>query len=134
MAEEFVKKKELKFRGKTVEELKTLEVREFAALLKSRQRRAALRQFHEIEKFLARANKKISKNKQIKTHSRELVIVPQMVGMKIHIHNGKGFEAVEINGNMLGHRLGELALTRNRVKHGSAGVGATKGSKFKSKK
>jgi len=128
------KKKEIKFRGKTIEELQTLEVREFAQFLKSRQRRAALRQFHEIEKFIARSDKKISKNKPVKTHSRELIIVPKMVGMKIHIYNGRAFEPVEITGNMLGHRLGEFSLTRTKTKHGNAGVGATKGSKFKSKK
>ncbi len=135
MAEEIQpRKKEFKFRGKTLEELQALEVREFAQFLKSRQRRATLRQFHEIEKFLARANKKISRNKQIRTHSRELVIVPKMVGMKINVYTGRAFEPIEITGNMLGHRLGEMALTRAKVKHGSAGVGATKGSKFKSKK
>ncbi|MDE1848612.1 MAG: 30S ribosomal protein S19 [Nanoarchaeota archaeon] len=129
-----VRKKEFMFRGKTLEELNALEVREFAKYLKARGRRAVLRQFNEIEKFIMRANKKLSKNKPIKTHSREIVVVPKMVGMKIQIHNGKGFEPVEITGNMLGHRLGEFALTRTKVKHGSAGVGATKGSKFKSKK
>ena len=128
------KKKEFTFRGKTLEELKALEVREFAQFLKSRQRRAALRQFSEIEKFISRANKKLSKNKQIKTHSREIVIVPKMVGMRIQVYTGKTFEPIDITGNMLGHRLGEFALTRQRIKHGSAGIGATKGSKFKSKK
>ena len=134
MAEVQSRKKELKFRGKTIEELKQLGVREFAQFLKSRQRRAVLRQFHEIEKFLARANKKISKNKQVKTHDREIVVVPEMVGMKIQVYTGKAFEPIEVTGNMLGHRLGEMALTRTRVKHGSAGVGATKGSRAKSKK
>jgi small subunit ribosomal protein S19 len=129
-----LKKKEFFFRGKTLEELNALEVREFAKYLKSRQRRAVLRQFNEIEKFVSRSNKKIAKNKPIKTHSRELVIVPRMVGMKIGIHTGKSFEPIEITGNMLGHRLGEFALTRAKTKHGAAGVGATKGSKSKSKK
>ena len=129
-----LKKKEFLFRGKTLDELNSLEVREFAKYLKSRQRRAALRQFNEIEKFIARASKKVAKNKPVKTHSRDLVVVPKMVGMKIHIHTGRVFEPIEITGNMLGHRLGEFAATRQRTKHGSAGVGATKGSKFKSKK
>jgi small subunit ribosomal protein S19 len=129
-----LKKKEFTYRGKTLDELKALEVREFARYLKARQRRAVLRQFNEIEKFISRSNKKISKNKPIKTHSRELVIVPKMVGMKLNIYNGKTFLPVEVTGNMLGHRFGEFALTRERVKHGSAGVGATKGSKFKAKK
>jgi small subunit ribosomal protein S19 len=129
-----IKKKEFTYRGKTLNELKGLDVREFAKYLKSRERRAALRQFNEIENFIARANKKISKNKLVKTHSRDLVIVPKMVGMRLNIHDGKTFFPVDITGNMLGHRFGEFALTRAKVKHGSAGVGATKGSKFKSKK
>ena len=115
-----IKKKEFTYRGKTLNELKGLDVREFAKYLKSRERRAALRQFNEIENFIARANKKISKNKLVKTHSRDLVIVPKMVGMRLNIHDGKTFFPVDITGNMLGHRFGEFALTRAKVKHGSA--------------
>ena len=136
MAEEKteLKKKEFRFRGKNLEELNHLEVREFAKYLKSRERRAALRQFNEIEKFILRANKKIAKNKQVRTHSRDLVIVPKMIGMKINIHDGRNFVPIDITGNMLGHRLGEFALTRAKVKHGVAGIGATKGSKAQAKK
>jgi small subunit ribosomal protein S19 len=127
-------KKQFTFRGKTLEELQALDVREFAKYLKSRERRATLRQFNEIEKFIARAEKKIAKNKPVRTHSRDFVVVPKMVGMKIGIHDGKNFAMTEITGNMLGHRLGEFALTRQKVKHGTAGVGATKGSKAQAKK
>ena len=122
------------YRGKTLEELKTLETREFANLATSRARRTILRQFREIEDFISRANSKIAKKKTIRTHLRDLIIVPKMVGMKIHIYNGKEFVPVEIVGEMLGHRFGEFALSRTKTKHGSAGIGATKGSKFKSKK
>ena len=127
-------KKQFIFRGKTLDELNLLDVREFAKYLKSRQRRATLRQFSEIEKFVTRCNKKIARGKQIKTHNRDFVIVPKMVGMKIGIHDGRNFTPIEITGNMLGHRLGEFALTRAKVKHGAAGVGATKGSKAQAKK
>jgi small subunit ribosomal protein S19 len=128
------KKKEFTYRGKTVEELKKLDVREFAKFLESRSRRAALRQFQDIENFISRCRKKESKDKKIKTHKRNLIIVPQMVGMKMQIHNGNKFLPLEITGEMLGHRLGEFSPTRNRVKHSKAGVGSTKGSKSKSKK
>ncbi len=127
-------KKQFTYRGKSLEELKNLDVREFAKYLKSRKRRGVLRQFHEIERFISRAKTKDGKNKPIKTHQREIIIVPQMVGMKMHIHNGKNFMPVEIKEEMLGHTLGEFALTRSRVKHGKTGVGATKGTKHKSKK
>ncbi len=128
------KKKEFTYRGKKIEELKSLDVREFAKYLKSRARRTVLRQFHEIEKFINRAKEKIEKNKPIKTHQRDLIIVPEMVGMRIHIHNGKNFTPVNIVEEMLGHRLGEFALTRGKIKHGVAGVGATKGTRAKAKK
>lgn len=127
-------KKQFTFRGKSIEELKTLDVREFAKHLKSRQRRAILRQFQIIEDFVSRAKKKLEKNKQIKTHERALVIVPQMVGMKIQIYNGHEFVPVEIMKEMLGHRLGEFSPTRGKVKHGAAGIGSTKGSKSQAKK
>ncbi|MBT96506.1 30S ribosomal protein S19 [Candidatus Pacearchaeota archaeon] len=129
-----MQKKQFTFKGKTLEELKTLDVREFARLLKSRQRRTVLRNFQEIEEFINRSKKKIGNNKPIKTHKRDLVIVPEMIGMKIQIYNGRNFVSVEIIKEMLGHKFGEFALTRGRVKHGSVGVGATKGSKAKAKK
>lgn len=127
-------KKQFTYRGKTIEELKNLEVREFAKYLKSKARRSVLRQFQEVEDFVTRTKKKTEKNKPIKTHNRNLIIVPQLVGLKIHIYNGKEFFPVEITKEMLGHRLGEFSQTRPKVKHGGAGVGATKGSKSKSKK
>lgn len=127
-------KKQFTYRGKTIEELKTLEVREFAKYLKSKARRSVLRQFQELEDFVTRTKKKTEKNKQIKTHNRNLIIVPQLVGLKIQIYNGREFYPVEITKEMLGHRLGEFSQTRTKVKHGGAGVGSTKGSKSKSKK
>ena len=129
-----IQKKQLKYRGKTMEELKKLDVREFAKLLKSRQRRFVLRNFQEIEKFVKRAEGKISKNKPIRTHLRDLIIVPKMIGMKIYIYTGRNFIPMEVTGEMLGHKFGEFALTRARIKHGKAGVGATKGTRSKSKK
>lgn len=129
-----LQKKQFKYRGKTVEELKELNVREFAKYLKSRQRRFVLRRFQEIDKFIERADSKISKNKPVRTHQRDLIIVPKMIGMKISIYNGRNFIQVEVIGEMLGHKFGEFAPTRARIKHGKAGVGATKGSKSKSKK
>jgi small subunit ribosomal protein S19 len=129
-----IQKKQFTFRGKTVEELQALDIREFAKYLTSRQRRFTLRQFQEIEKFIVRAKAKIAKNRPIKTHSRNLIISPEMIGMKIQIYNGQKFIPVEVTGEMLGHKFGEFAPTRARIKHGKAGVGATKGSKAKSKK
>ncbi|MFH1431504.1 MAG: ribosomal protein S19 family protein [Nanoarchaeota archaeon] len=129
-----LKKKEFTYKGKTIEELKKLDVREFARLLKSKQRRNVLRNFQELEDFVNIAKEKLSKNKKIRTHKRDLVIVPQMTGMNIQIYNGNKFIPVEMTGEMLGHKFGEFSPTRARIKHSKAGVGATKGSKHKSKK
>jgi small subunit ribosomal protein S19 len=127
-------KKQFTFRGKTLEELQKLSVREFATYVKARQRRFILRQFQELENFINKAGKKLEKGKQIRTHKRDLVIIPQMAGMKIQVYNGKDFVPIEITKEMLGHRLGEFSPTRQKVKHGTAGVGATKGSKTQAKK
>ena len=128
------KKKEFTFKGKTIDELKTLNVREFAKFLNSRQRRTALRNFQEIEDFINRSKEKLAKNKAVRTHQRSLVVVPEMVGWKIFIYNGNKFMPVEVVGEMLGHFFGEFAPTRGRVKHSKVGVGATKGTKHKAKK
>lgn len=128
------KKKEFTFKGKTIEELKTLEVREFARFLRSRQRRTALRNFQKIEEFINRSREKLERDKRIKTHQRDLIIVPQMIGWKIGIYNGQKFVPVDVIAEMLGHKFGEFAPTRARIKHGKLGVGATKGTKHKSKK
>jgi small subunit ribosomal protein S19 len=129
-----IKKKQFTYRGKTLEELKELDVREFAKHLRSKQRRMVIRNFQKIEDFVKRAKEKVSKSKNIRTHLRNIVVVPELVGMKISIYNGKEFIPVEIKPEMLGHVFGEFSPSRGKVQHGSAGVGATKGSKFKAKK
>ena len=127
-------KKQFTYKGKTIEKLKELNVREFAKLIKSRQRRTILRNFQEIENFINRSKIKIAKNKPIKTHQRDLIVTPEMIGWKIFIYNGNKFIPAEITGEMLGHKFGEFAPTRARIKHSKAGVGATKGTKHKAKK
>lgn len=127
-------KKTFNFRGKTLEELKQIDTREFAKLVNSRARRTILRNFQEIEAFVNRAREKIKKSRPIKTHKRSLIVVPSMIGMNIQIYNGQKFIPVTITAEMLGHYFGEFAPTRARIQHGKAGVGATKGTKHKSKK
>lgn len=129
-----ITKKQFTYRGKTIDELKKIGIREFAKFIKSRQRRTILRNFQKIEKFVERSKVKAERNKPIKTHERDIIIVPEMIGMKMYVHNGNKFVPVEVIIEMLGHRLGEFAPTRSRVKHSKSGVGATKGTKHKSKK
>jgi len=66
--------------------------------------------------------------KPIKTHARDMVVIPEMVGVTIHVHAGKAFMPVNIVEDMLGHYLGEFALTRAKVQHSAPGIGATKSS------
>lgn len=127
-------KKQFTYRGKSLEELKELSIREFAKYLPSRERRYILRNFGKVENFLKRIRDKQKKGKEIKTHLRDIVIVPEMVGLTISVYNGKSFLQVNITEEMLGHKLGEFSQTRAKVKHTKSGVGATKGSKHKSKK
>ena len=119
-------KKEFTYRGKTLEELKSLSLNELAELLPSKQRRSIKKGFTEQQKILL---KKIRKNEQnIETHCRDMMILPEMVGKLIKIHNGKEFMSVSIVEEMIGHSLGEFAFTRNRVEHSAPGIGATRSS------
>lgn len=131
--EEIVKSKEMLYRGQTLEHLKTLDVREFAKYLPSRSRRSVLRKFDVVEKFVKLCEKNNANKKKIKTHMRDIVIVPRLVGMTIAVHSGKSFEDVRITHEMLGHRLGEFTMTRKKVSHGEAGIGSTKSSKAQKK-
>lgn len=124
-------KKEFTYRGKTLEELKTLSIQDFAKLLPSRQRRSLIRGFNDAEKkLLAKIKKyKAGKTKKpVKTHCRDMVILPDMVGLTIHIHKGKEFAPVLIEPDMLGHVLGEFTMNRQRVAHSAPGIGATRSS------
>jgi len=124
-----IKSKEVFYRGQSLDHLKTLDVREVAKYLPARSRRTVLRNFDKLENFIKRCERINSKNKKIRTHLRDIIIMPKMVGMSILVHNGKEFHEVRVVAGMIGHRLGEFSLTRSKVTHGSAGIGATKGSK-----
>ncbi len=120
--------KEILYRGQNIEELKKLDVREITKFLQARARRSVLRNFDKIEKFVAKCEKKQKKGKPIRTHLREMLIVPQLIDMTIYVYNGKEFVRVTIMPEMIGHRLGEFAVTRGRVQHGAPGIGATRSS------
>lgn len=111
-----------------MEELRKLNPDEFALLVPSRQRRAIQRGISEDHKKLLHKVK--IKDQNIRTHLRDMIVLPEMVGLKIAIHSGKEFVPVEIIPEMLGHYLGEFVLTRKKVSHGAAGIGATRSSKF----
>ena len=123
-------KKEFTFYGHRMDELRKMSLEEFASLIPARERRSLLKRgLTDAEKrFLERLRK--NPDKQLRTHCRNLIIIPEMVGRQIRVHNGKEFVFLEIKKEMLGHRLGEFVDTRKRVKHSSPGMGATRSSKF----
>ncbi|QQG39864.1 MAG: 30S ribosomal protein S19 [Candidatus Aenigmatarchaeota archaeon] len=119
--------KEYLYRGRTVEDLKKLSLEEFVTLLPSRARRSLKRGLSDDQKTLL---KDIRANASVKTHVRDLVILPEMVGKKISVYNGKEFVSFDVIPQMIGFRLGDFAITIKEVKHSSPGMGATRSSKF----
>ncbi len=117
-------KREILYRGKTIEELQKMNLKEFAQLLPSTKRRSIERGLTHPQKNLL---EKLAKGKDtVRTHARDMVILPVMVGKIIMVHNGKSFEAVRVDVEMLGQRLGDFVYTRKGVQHSAPGIGATK--------
>ena len=120
--------KEFTYRGIKLDELVKLPRDKLIELLPSRARRTLKRGIPDSQKPFF---KNIEKGKnQIKTQRRDIIVLPSMLGKKIGIHHGNGFKFVEIKPEMIGHYLGEFALTRKFIKHGGPGVGATRSSKY----
>ncbi|MBS3163441.1 30S ribosomal protein S19 [Candidatus Woesearchaeota archaeon] len=118
--------KEFTYHGKRLEELKQMSLDDVIKLMPARQRRTLKHGLSEKQKkFLEKIKTVI---KPAKTHLRDLIVLPEMVGKLIQIHNGKLFVPVSITDEMIGHYLGEFALTRQKVKHSAPGIGATKSS------
>ncbi len=118
-------KKEFTYRGKTLEELNSMSINDFAGLVPARQRRSLKRERTDSQRIFM---SKVMKSNNIKTKCRDVIIIPQMVGKNIRIHNGKDFIPILIQPEMVGHYLGEFVLTRKRVTHHAPGVGATRSS------
>lgn len=128
-------KKVYAYRGHAVEELQKMSLSEFAKLLPSRERRSLLRGLPPRQrKLLDRVRKVRERGEQeealIRTHCRDMVIIPEMVGLKFGVHNGKEFVRIEVVSEMVGHRLGEFAGSRKRVSHSTPGIGATRSSLY----
>lgn len=125
-----------KYRGYTLEELKEMPLNELIKILPTRARRSLKRGFTEqqiglikrIEEVLEEM-KKGKPQPQIKTHARDMVILPFMVGLVIKVYNGKEWVPVRITPEMIGHYLGEFALTRKHPRHSGPGLGATRTSR-----
>ncbi len=118
-------RKEFIYKGKSLAELQEMDIKAIAALYPSRQRRSLLRGFTEPQKILLR---ELQEKDTVKTHCRNMIVLPSMVGKIIMLYNGKEFVTIRVMQEMLGHYLGEFALTRKRTQHSAPGVGATRSS------
>ncbi|MBN1681962.1 30S ribosomal protein S19 [Candidatus Bathyarchaeota archaeon] len=117
------------YRGKTVEELTSMSMDEFISLLPSRMRRSLKRGLSNEQRIVLEKIRSES-SKPIKTHARDLVILPEMIGKTIQVYSGSKFVDVRINEKMLGHYLGEYSITNTPVRHGKPGIGASRSSMY----
>ena len=72
----------------------------------------------------------LDKPAPVKTHLRNMIIVPSMIGSVVAVYNGRVFNIVEVKGDMVGHYLGEFSITYKPVTHGRPGMGMGIGNKF----
>jgi small subunit ribosomal protein S19 len=129
--------REFKFKGYTSDQVKGISVETLIPLLNSRQRRSLDKR---VSKYMTEDKRKLreeiklsreGKHKgNLKTHVRDMIILPDMVGLSIYVHNGKEFIPVAIRAEMIGHYLGEYAITNKRVQHGAPGVGSSRSSLY----
>ena len=128
--------KKFMYRGHDLSSLQSMSMDEFIELLPSRQRRSLLRGLTPEQRTLLekvrRSQEAADKGEDatIKTHVRDMIILPEMVGMTISVHNGKEFIPVKIKPEMIRHYLGEFAITNKPVRHGTPGIGASRSSMY----
>ena len=129
--------KKFNYRGKDIGTLISMNMDELSQQLRARQRRRLKRkmgkQYGRFIKKLMDVKKSTNQGEKpaaVKTHLRDCIVLPTMVQSVINIHNGKGYNSIEVKPEMIGYYLGEFAMTYKRVSHGKPGVGATHSSKF----
>ncbi len=124
------RKREFTYRGVGVAELQAMSLEDFAKIVTARVRRSIRRGFNtETTRFFERMRSS-PKEKVVRTHCRDALVLPEHIGRRVAVHNGKEFKEVEVRPEMIGHYYGEFALTRRFEKHSGPGVGATRSSKF----
>ncbi len=130
-------RKEFSYRGRTLAELQKMGLEDLMPLLPARARRSLKRGLTDEQKTLLahaeEAAKKLAgggKPSPLRTHVRDMVVLPAMVGLTLAVYNGKEYVHVTVAPEMVGHYLGELAQTRKPTQHSAPGVGATRSSMF----
>ena len=125
--------KEFRYRGLTLEQLNSMSTEAMLELLPSRARRSLNRGISDDKRKLledVRSQKEGKLEGQIKTHARDMIILPVMVGATIGVYTGKEFVSVAVKPEMIGHYLGEYAITNKKVVHGTPGIGASRSSLY----
>lgn len=122
------RREEFTYRGFRIDDLKQMGMSDLVKIMPARARR-------KINRGLTRGEETFLENirsgdGKVRTHLRDMIILPEMIGREVEIYTGKEFVKVEFQPESVFHYLGEFALTRKRVSHGAAGIGATRGSKY----
>ena len=124
--------KEFTYRGHRIDDLQQMSMDEFIKLLPARQRRSLVKGLTNEQRILLEQlrRSKAEKTKPVKTHCRDMVILPEMIGNTLLVHSGKEFSSVSIRPEMIGHYLGEFVITNKKVLHGTPGIGASRSSMY----
>ncbi|MGC8609309.1 MAG: 30S ribosomal protein S19 [Thermoplasmata archaeon] len=120
--------KEFSYKGYDLEALQNMSMDELIKIFPARARRTLTREMnHDQKKLVERLE---SDEDDIKTHVKDVIILPQYVGKIVEVYNGNSYLKFELKPEMIGHYIGEFIMTRKEVKHSGPGVGATRSSKF----
>jgi small subunit ribosomal protein S15e len=125
------------YRGVDLDQLLDMSTDELVELFGARQRRrfqrGMKRQALALIKKLRAARKAVAPGEKpdaVRTHLRNMIILPEMIGTVCGVYNGKSFTQVEVKPDMVGHYLGEFSISYKPVKHGKPGIGASTSSRF----
>lgn len=127
--------REFTYRGHTVADLLQMSMDEFIRLLPARQRRSLVKGLTSQQRILLEEIRKAKRAqraspKPVRTHCRDMIILPEMIGTSVLVHNGKEFAPLEIKPEMIGHYIGEFIITNKKVVHGTPGIGASRSSMY----
>jgi ribosomal protein uS19 len=119
--------KKIFYNGIDVDEIIKMPLEKFITILRSKEKRTMKRNGEKIKKFIKRLEK--AKEGIMKTKTREMIILPQMLNKQFKVYNGKEYVDVFVKPEMIGRRLGEFSIPIKKVVHHGPGVGATRGSR-----
>ena len=132
---ERVMPRQFTYRGHSVDELRSMSMDEFIKLLPSRQRRSLVKGLTNDQRTLMEHIRRAKKENggkpaAVKTHCRDMIVIPEMLGLTLQLHSGKEYVPIDIKPEMVGHYIGEFAITNQKVVHGTPGIGASRSSMY----